>query len=121
MVVVESKGAARVQPFAQNVMARDYGILNLIPQAGGKMRARCLQRPMEVMNSTEPRPSHRMYWPETVEFLTFFHRLAEKNEGTVNAETNGSNEFYRARTFAQNLLARDCGIVDISSQAGGNE
>ena len=78
---VETKGSNeffRAQPFAQYLMARDYGILNILSQAERKMRARGLQKPMEVMNSTEPRPSHRMYWPETVDVFDIFHRLAEK-------------------------------------------
>ena len=80
-VHVETKGSNeffRAQPFAQYLMARDYGILNILSQAERKMRARGLQKPMEVMNSTEPRPSHRMYWPETVDVFDIFHRLAEK-------------------------------------------
>ena len=78
-----------------------------------------MQKPMEVMTSTGSGPLHRIYWPGTNELLPFLHRLEEKNEGTVPAETSGRNELYRIQTFAQNLLARDHGIPDISSQAGG--
>ena len=78
-----------------------------------------MQKPMEVMTSTGSGPLHRIYWPGTKELLTFLHRLEEKNEGTVPAETSGRNDLYRIQTFAQNLLARDYGIPDISSQAGG--
>ena len=67
---------------------------------------------MAVMNSSESRPSQRIEWPETMEFLTFLRRLEDKTEGTVPAETNGSNEFYRFQTFGQNSLARDYGILD---------
>ena len=60
----------RIQTFAQNVRARDHGSPGISSQAGGKMRALCLQKPLEVANSTESRPSDTIHWPETMEFVT---------------------------------------------------
>ena len=103
-----SNGFYRAQTFAQNSLARDYGIpsdkirwpetmecFTYSPRLEENLRAPCLQKPRGVMNFTESRPSHRIAMPESMEFLTFVHRLEEIIEGTVHAETNRSNEFYK--------------------------
>ena len=82
------------------------------------MRALCLHKPSGVINFTESRPSHNICWPEIVEFLTFSQAVGTK-EGTLHAETIGSNKFYSVQTFAQNLYASDDGSLAIVHRAGG--
>ena len=70
-----------------------------------------LQTPMEVIDSTDFRPSSRTYWPEPMELLDFFLGFQYNSVDTVAAETNGSNGFYRLQTFEQNLFPSAYGIL----------
>ena len=49
-------------------------------------------------------------FPSPLLFKWFWAKADENSEGTVPAETKGSNGFYRVQTFAQNALAIDYGI-----------
>ena len=118
-----SNGFDRLQTFEQKLLATAYEFLGFLEILGFLLmlqvkfcgvcgcRNRWLQKPMEVMGSTDFTLSNKIYWPGPLEFVDLFLGFTCNYENTVVAGTNGSNGFYRLQTFEQNLLARAYGIL----------